>query len=330
MNKIKILLTLPNIYIIKGGARRSMISMCKLLEKSGEFEIIYYCTDLKANFERLLDQARPNILLCYINRTGDLERRSLARSYGCNVVYSLRSHMDSLGSEKMDGCLCSSEFIRKYYLGREHRESTNIPLPLIEDDVIAKKYNPQFVTMLNAIPKKGLYLTEAILKELWINRKREDILVRIYEGYGNADYIKYLAETYSLYIMAYDAKPANIYKQAKCVIVPSIWDEPAGRVVAESLVNGIPVTYSNRGGLSEVANGGGTQINIPFSISENLRDSMELRECAKKWVDWIIRVWDDFDFHQQESLRSLNAGRIYLEENIIPKYVDYFKEIARS
>jgi glycosyltransferase involved in cell wall biosynthesis len=39
---------------------------------------------------------------------------------------------------------------------------------------------------------------------------------------------------------------------ARAVIVPSVWEEPFGRVAAEALAHGRPVITTGRGGLSEV------------------------------------------------------------------------------
>jgi glycosyltransferase involved in cell wall biosynthesis len=39
---------------------------------------------------------------------------------------------------------------------------------------------------------------------------------------------------------------------ARAVVVPSVWDEPFGRVAAEALAYGRPVITTGRGGLTEV------------------------------------------------------------------------------
>ncbi|WP_304992746.1 glycosyltransferase family 4 protein [Burkholderia plantarii] len=48
---------------------------------------------------------------------------------------------------------------------------------------------------------------------------------------------------------------ARLYREADVVVVPSRWDEPFGRTVAEALVFGRTVVCSNRGGLPELVAG---------------------------------------------------------------------------
>lgn len=46
--------------------------------------------------------------------------------------------------------------------------------------------------------------------------------------------------------------PVQFYKKIDVLIVPSLWNEPFGRVVIESLSFGVPVCMSNSGGLKEL------------------------------------------------------------------------------
>ncbi|RQR70313.1 glycosyltransferase [Burkholderia sp. Bp9012] len=48
---------------------------------------------------------------------------------------------------------------------------------------------------------------------------------------------------------------AMLYRSADVIVVPSLWDEPFGRTVAEALVFGRPVVCSNRGALAELVAG---------------------------------------------------------------------------
>ncbi|MBM6820167.1 glycosyltransferase family 4 protein [Clostridium saudiense] len=72
------------------------------------------------------------------------------------------------------------------------------------------------------------------------------------------------------------AELKNIYMISDVLIVPSIWDEPFGRVVIEGNYYGMPVIASNRGGIPEIIdtlNGG---------ISYNSEDNYELRNAIIK------------------------------------------------
>ena len=51
-------------------------------------------------------------------------------------------------------------------------------------------------------------------------------------------------------------KPEEIYKNIDILIVPSLWNEPFGRIVPEANSYGIPVLVSNKGGLPELVENG--------------------------------------------------------------------------
>ncbi len=49
--------------------------------------------------------------------------------------------------------------------------------------------------------------------------------------------------------------PREYFALTRMLLVPSVWEEPFGRVAAEAMVNGIPAIVSNRGALPEVVGG---------------------------------------------------------------------------
>ena len=71
--------------------------------------------------------------------------------------------------------------------------------------------------------------------------------------------------------------PASIaMSQIDVLVVPSVWDEPFGRVVIEALSNGVPVIGSCRGGITEILEGSGAGIVYePLSSPSALRDAID-------------------------------------------------------
>jgi glycosyltransferase involved in cell wall biosynthesis len=307
----------PHRDYLTSGATRSMLSILTLLEKSGEFKT---------------DSGKPNLIISYNNLLDDFKARKDAREHNIKIAYSFRNMQQSpYPNEKINSYFTSTNFVSQFYKGRFNITSTVLPLPIIEDDVIAsgntKPHADQpYLIIVNLTPEKGLYLIEAILEELW--RVRQDIPVVIFESRGKVT-TKILKYGLLDVVKSVD-KPRDIYKYAKAVIMPSLWEEPAGRVIAESLLNGLPIAYSNRGGMEEIANGGGTKIIVPSYITPYNNAERNLREVSKSWVKWISDIWNLETNLANQKWHNKIAGEIYLEKNTIPLYVDYFKQVIET
>ena len=46
--------------------------------------------------------------------------------------------------------------------------------------------------------------------------------------------------------------PADYFALTRILLVPSVWDEPFGRVAAEAMINAVPPLVANRGSLPHV------------------------------------------------------------------------------
>lgn len=96
------------------------------------------------------------------------------------------------------------------------------------------------------------------------------------------------------------------FKSIDVLIAPSIWNEPFGRVVIESIFNNTPIIGSHRGGITELLSNNPTFaieptiknlskllkkiINTPkfldtFIYDEKFNDKFQIREIAKKYLN---------------------------------------------
>jgi glycosyltransferase involved in cell wall biosynthesis len=123
------------------------------------------------------------------------------------------------------------------------------------------------------------------------------------------------------------AQPKEIYVPTRTLVVPSLWQEPAGRVVAEALLNGIPPLVSDRGGLPETCNGAGFALTIPAEITPQYPRPVD-PEMVEPWIDLIARLEDDQGLYREESERAREAGKVYHPDNLAPRYVDFFQGIV--
>ena len=69
----------------------------------------------------------------------------------------------------------------------------------------------------------------------------------------------------------------QFYRNARIVVVPSIWQEPFGLVAAEAMSNGVPVVAFRSGALSEIIEENETgRLCNPFDTEELVRNVAEL------------------------------------------------------
>ena len=289
-------------------------------------------------FDDLFDQTvrdfSPDILLAYGGRPEDRRRYERARAWGVKRVFGLRNGAYQTPGffEGFDGVLTPSSFLTNLYRTTMALESTPLPVPLNLEDVVAEERDPHFVTMVNPSPEKGLMVMARIAEEL--GRRRPDIPVLIVEARGSVDHLVQagllggfdLRRHKSIVGLPAVAQPKTFYGETRVLVAPSLWEEPAGRVAAEAMLNGIPPIVSDRGGLGEVCNGAGFVLHIPEEFTPKTREPLPA-EAVEPWVELIARLWDDQTFYEAEAVRALAASDMYRPENLTPRYLDYFMRV---
>ena len=111
------------------------------------------------------------------------------------------------------------------------------------------------------------------------------------------------------------------------LIVPSVWEEPAGRVAAEAaMANGIPPVVSGRGGLPEVCGSGGFVLPLPPELTVETRAPVS-QEAVEAWLGLLLRLVDDEPFYVEACERAAAAGRLYRPELLAPRYAEFFRQV---
>jgi glycosyltransferase involved in cell wall biosynthesis len=285
-------------------------------------------------FDATLRDFAPDILLVYGGRPEDRRRYEWACYQGVKTVFALRNGAYQTPGffDGFDGVLTPSRFLTGLYRSSIGLESTPLPVPLNLEDVVAEEREPHFVTMINPSPEKGLMVMARLAEEL--GRRRPDIPVLIVEARGTVDHLVQagllggfdLRRHKSIQGLPAVAQPRSFYARTRVLVAPSLWQEPAGRVAAEALLNGIPPIVSDRGGLAEVCNGAGFVLHIPEEFTPKTREPLPA-EAVEPWFELIARLWDDQTFYEAESARALAAADMYRPENLTPRYLDYFMRV---
>ncbi len=99
------------------------------------------------------------------------------------------------------------------------------------------------------IPEKGIEEILAVFSERRIRNTKLHVF-----GNGRTEYVNYLKNKYATENITWHGYTDidNVFSIINFLIVPSLWNEPFGRVVVEAFLRGVPVLGAARGGITEI------------------------------------------------------------------------------
>ena len=116
--------------------------------------------------------------------------------------------------------------------------------------------------------------------------------------------------------------------------MPSVWEEPFGRVAAEAMINGIPPLVADRGSLPHViggdlsAGGCGRVLPIPPWMTTESTDLPTEHE-VEPWYDAVCALWDDGAAYGAAASRARQiAADRYSEQVSRRRHLGYFTALG--
>lgn len=196
--------------------------------------------------------------------------------------------------------------------GRLLRDMVAVPFPgqqnLQRARVITR--HERFVTMFHPDPARGgLFFINLAVR---VNALNPGIRFRVVESaWGRCQWeqLGVPAE----YLDTIDWHPpttavSTIYEQAALLVVPSLWFEPAGRVVPEALLAGVPVLATRSGSLPEQLGKGGFLFDVPAGMAENHLASPP-RTDIQQWAKFIAVLMKDDTLYTRAVRLALTAAK---------------------
>jgi glycosyltransferase involved in cell wall biosynthesis len=283
-------------------------------------------------FERVCGHFRPDILLTYGGHWLARETMARARRLGVKVVFALHNlaYSDADLFRDVDAVLLPSRTCREHYRQALGIESTPIPGPFDEARVCCEGSDRRFLTFVNPTPEKGVFLFARLAYEL--ARRRPDIPLLVVEGRGGSEWLHRVGLGKvggNLHVMANTPGPRDFYRVTKAVLTPSLCRETFARVPAEAMLNGIPVLASRRGALVETLSEAGFLFDVPERFTPETH-TVPAAEVIHSWLETIERLWDDPQFYAAESARALHAASAWRRERLLPRFEEFFTEVARG
>ena len=288
--------------------------------------------------EHLLDEFVPDQLIACNGHPMIFEAMTRARTRGVTTAFAVRGfgYYEPRYFADVDHAFTCSQYLTDVYRERVGLISTPIEPPIHWSTVLAPSDSRAFVTFVHPAPHKGLLLFARLADML--GSRRPDIPVLVVQsgqsggslnGIPGIDFGKYPQ------IMAAPpvSKPADYFALTRILLVPSVWEEPFGRVAAEAMINGVPPIVGNRGALPHVVGGdfvnggGGRVLPIPeWMTSKTTR--LPTEQELEPWYEAVCALWDDAALYQSMGARARQiAEERYSEDVSRKRHVDYFTSL---
>jgi glycosyltransferase involved in cell wall biosynthesis len=292
-----------------------------------------------AELERLLDEFAPDQLIACNGHPMIFEAMARARARGITTAFAVRGYgyYDARYFANVDHAFTCSRFLTDHYRERVGLVSTPIEPPIDWSTVVAPPESRAFVTFVNPSMHKGLLLFARLADMLGSRRPDIPVLV-VQSGHsgGSLNAIRDLDFTRYPQIMAAPPvpAPADYFALTRLLVVPSVWDEPFGRVAAEAMINGVPPLVSNRGSLPDVVGGdlhdggAGRVLPVPGWMTPQTT-RLPAEADVEPWYDAVCSLWDDAVLYNNAAERGrVIAGDRYSESVSRKKHVDYFTSLV--
>ena len=284
-------------------------------------------------FDQMLREFQPDQLLTYGPHPVLSESLRRARARGVTTIFSIRNHgyEDRRYFEHVDHVFTTSPYLSDLYRQKTGLISTGINSPIDWSEVLAPADSRTFVTFVNPSAHKGVGVFARLADML--GSARQDIPILVVQSASSAgslnaipgiDFAKYPQ------ILAAPPlpRPADFFALTKLLVVPSLFNDPFGRVAAEAMINGIPPLVSNRGGLPQTVAGAGRVLPVPDRLSGKNLEVPDAEE-VRPWFDAVCELWDDPEKYAAASrLARETAERLYGEPVQRQRYLDYFASLG--
>ena len=225
------------------------------------------------------------------------------------------SHTGKRWCKDVDLIVTDTHATADYYKEREGITAHAIGSLIDPSNVVSQVHEKSNFTILNPVPLKGgiIFLQIAI----YMLKVRPDIRFEVVEGRGSWQ------ELVDAYFLSANLEPIElinikvskntddlrpIYSRARMIIAPSLWWESGGRVVAEAMLNGIPVLITNRGGPPEYAQDACIKLNMPDELYNPPFNKTLSDDAIRTLANHIIRVNDDFSYYDDLCKRAALVG----------------------
>lgn len=247
------------------------------------------------------------------------------KCYKNNVIYSavryiVKENFDRNYLKHISAFMANSMFVKQTHV-RYGLEASKIHVMynyILNTNIekIVDCYNSYYLYFGRISKEKGIFtvlsafaeMNEVRLKIMGSGEQEEQVLEYI-QGHAleNVDYVGACS----------GEKLNSIIRNAKCVLVPSEWEEPLPRTILESYAEGIPVIGSDCGGIPEM---------IRIKETGMIFASGSVSELQKRVL--YIEALDRSEYEKMRKNCSEEVAEKYTKEKYYERFMECVKEIG--
>lgn len=172
--------------------------------------------------------------------------------------------------------------------------------------VISPTKESSYLTFINPSLEKGAAIIVRLA--MILEERRPDIQFEVVESRGNWQALvnalckqmgKEETVLANVKITPNTKNMASVYSRSKLLLAPSLWWESGARVLAEALMNHIPVITTDYGGNAEMIQDAGIIIKFPRHFHQAPYHYIPSEEQLKPIIYYIEKFYDDNNFYQE-------------------------------
>ena len=212
------------------------------------------------------------------------QKNSIKKIYNYPFI-KIRSKKNKRILREADLVFTNSYFMQRVLLEKGIKTEVVYPfLKMEEYKILFREPCTSYVTFVTPNFPKGREVVLRIVEKL----PEEKFL---FVGIKNFSLDKKIENFKNITVLPWIQDMKEVYRKTKIIIMPSVWEEPFGRVPIEAGINGIPTIASKRGGLPESVGEGGILIDDIWNINnwvsaiKRLENPAEYKRFSKKAVE---------------------------------------------
>lgn len=280
---------------------------------------------LYAMYTSAIATMRPDIVFFYGGNSFDYLIPSDAKRVGCKTLAYIANgnYMGQRWGIDVDLAITDTKATAELYRGKVVPPFYAAGKFIDPKKVVSTVHTRQHIVFVNPTLAKGAGIVVQLA--MCLQEVDPSIRIKVFENRGNwSECVRVVTAAYgnmcdtlpNVDVVPATNDPREIYETARFVLVPSLWWESGARVIAEAIMNRIPVIVSNSGGNYEMAGEAGIKIEIPeeFRVAPYMKlpDIAQMRSAAQ----FIVRAFKDkTTYDRYVGATELEAARFDADAN---------------